>query len=141
MQANSKSAIKDNPTRGRDLGQMVETAKDLFNALEAIMEGFERKDWEKIEIEIGHDALTRAREVFAGETKGGKSMNAIVDMHQEMIVWVQKQAPAGNWVDYSGFPYEKNPEEKLQAARDFAQWVEKDSSSKTRIVIKTIEIL
>ena len=60
----------------------------------------------------------------------------------EQIVWVQTQAPAGNWVDSTGFIY-GNGTTMESAIKDAEQIRKYDMSRGTmaRIVRKTIEVL
>jgi hypothetical protein len=61
----------------------------------------------------------------------------------EQTVWVQTQAPAGNWVDRTGFPYgdgEAAMQEAIQRAQQSAAWEEQQGTT-TRIVRKVIEVL
>ncbi len=57
----------------------------------------------------------------------------VVEVIEEGVYWVQEQAPAGNWVDYTGFP-------TFEAAVDYGQYANSRGRN-CRIITKTISIL
>lgn len=63
----------------------------------------------------------------------------------ETTVWLQCQAPAGNWVDSIGFPYYldsgRTMSQAIADAEASAKYHEEILRTTTRIVRKTIEVL
>jgi hypothetical protein len=59
---------------------------------------------------------------------------------REQTVWVQRKAPYGNWVDYTGMNG-GTLEERIEYAKQNIEWGCIEGGYEYRIVIKLIEIL